>query len=323
MQMVKLIGMRLLINSLNDMKISIVTTLYNSEDFVNEFYDRIKLQLDKLTTYYEIIFVDDGSSDKSLAAAIKLIDRDKNIRVIELSRNHGHHKALMTGMQNAMGDLIFLIDIDLEEPPELLVEFYGVMIEDDCDVVYGYLDKRKGKWFEREGGRIAWWLINTMLPIRVPMNHSTVRLMKKTYTQALIQHREQNTAIGGLWVLTGFRQRGISFLKTSRGASSYSATQRIKMMFESITSFSVVPLYTIFFLGLIISGAAVMIAAYLLIRRLTGDILDGWISLILSVWLLGGIIIFSLGIIGLYIARIFIETKNRPYVIIRKIYEKI
>lgn len=300
------------------MKISIVTTLYNSGQYINEFYDRTTNQLRQLTPDYEIVFVDDGSPDDSLSIAQSLTAIDANVRVIELSRNFGHHKAMMTGLEFADGDLVFLIDADLEEPPELLQQFHDTMMSGGWDVVFGYQEKRKGKWFEREVGRLAWWLVDCLLPIRITHNHSTVRLMTQEYVRALVQHKERNTAIGGLWVLTGFRQKGVPFMKGWKGSSSYNVRRRVHMMFESITSFSEAPLYAIFYLGASILVSSIFAAAYLVVRRAFGDILEGWVSVMVSIWLLGGLAIFSIGVTGLYVARIFIETKNRPYTIIRK-----
>jgi len=304
------------------MKLSVVTTLFNSDRYINEFYERVMKQVQQLTADYEIILVDDGSPDNSLQTARGLVEIDANVRVVELSRNFGHHKAMMTGLEIASGDLVFLIDVDLEEPPELLSEFYQTMEVGGWDVVYGYQEERKGNWFERESGRLAWWLIDRLLPIKVPRNHSTARLMSRSYTRALVLHKERNTAIGGLWVLTGFRQTGIAFEKGWNGKSSYSFAKRVHMMFESITSFSETPLYSIYYFGASIMGISLIVALYLVVRRISGDVLEGWVSVMVSLWLLGGLAIFSIGVVGLYVARIFVETKNRPYTIIRKTYRQ-
>ena len=193
------------------MNISVVTTLYNSAPYVIEFVQRMRAELNKATDDHEIIVVDDGSSDNSLQTAVALMDREPRLKIIELSRNFGHHKAMMTGLEHATGDLIFLIDVDLEEPPELLGPFLVALQNEQLDVVYGFQRARKGGLIERWGGHLAWKLLDLLLPVKIPHNHSTVRLMTRDYVQALIQHKEQKTAIGGLWVLTGFRQEGIAF----------------------------------------------------------------------------------------------------------------
>jgi putative glycosyltransferase len=302
------------------MKLSVVTTLYQSAPYIEEFVRRVSVEAKKITDDYEIVMVDDGSPDNSLITALNIQKTDPHLRVIELSRNFGHHKAMMTGLEYARGELVFLIDVDLEEPPELLTRFRDEMNEGDWDVVYGVQKERNGGLIKKVGGRFGWWLIQLLVPVEIPFNLSTVRLMCSAYVRQLIRHKEHMTAIGGLWVLTGFRQQGLLFDKTSRGESSYSFVKRLRSLLDSVTSFSQVPLYGVFFLGLVIFFVSSVVTIALIIRRLTGYVLDGWISVMVSVWGLGGLILLCIGLVGLYISRIFIETKKRPYVIIRNVF---
>lgn len=302
------------------MRISIVTTLYKSAPYVEEFVDRATAELAKLTDDYELILVDDGSPDDSLRIAQRLLANQSRLRIIELSRNFGHHKAMMTGLEHASGDLVFLIDVDLEEPPELLGQFFHELQDQQLDVVFGFQERRKGGWFERASGRLAWAAVNFFLPVKIPYNHSTVRLMTRDYVDALLRHKEHKTAIGGLWVMTGFKQKGIAFEKASRGATSYSISRRLVVLLDSITSFSELPLFLVFYLGcgvLLLSG---IMAVVLIAIRLRGHVLEGWISTIVAICFFGGLTVFSIGVVGLYVSRIFIETKQRPYTLIRKIY---
>src|SRR6266545_3593258 len=138
------------------MKISVVTTLYQSAPYIHEFVNRTGAQLKKLTEDYDFVLVDDGSPDDSVGTALSLLQIEPRLKVIELSRNFGHHKAMMTGLEHAKGDLVFLIDSDLEEPPELLGTFFATLIKHDLDVVYGTQRARKGGVVERFVGRIAW-----------------------------------------------------------------------------------------------------------------------------------------------------------------------
>jgi putative glycosyltransferase len=303
------------------MRLSIVTTLYLSAPYVAEFHRRVSDAARKITDDYEIVMVDDGSPDNSLAIAMGLVERDPRLRIVELSRNYGHHKAMITGLEHTGGDYVFLIDVDLEEPPELLQGFFEEMRASGCDVVYGYQSERKGSWFERNSGALAWRLINLFLAIQIPHNHSTVRLMTRAYAQALVQHKEQKTAIGGLWVITGFRQKGTEFVKASRGRGSYTFPHRLGALLDSVTSFSEIPLFVVFFVGLLILLMSLAVAAGLVILRIAGTVLEGWISVMISVWLLGGLAIFCIGVVGLYVSRIFIETKGRPYTIIRQMHQ--
>lgn len=302
------------------MKLSVVTTLYRSASYVEEFVRRVTVEAKKITDDYEIIMVDDGSPDQSLITALNIQKSDSHLHIIELSRNFGHHKAMMTGLEYARGELVFLIDVDLEEPPELLTRFHDEMGKGNWDVVYGVQKERKGDFIKKVGGRFGWWLIQRIVPVEIPFNLSTVRLMRLGYVEQLIRHKEHMTAIGGLWVLTGFHQCGLLFDKTSRGESAYSFVKRLKSLLDSVTSFSQVPLYGVFFLGLTVSFVSSVVTIALIIRKLAGHILDGWISVMVSVWTLGGLILLCIGLVGLYISRIFIETKNRPYVIIRNVF---
>lgn len=302
------------------MHLSIVTTLYRSEATVREFHRRISAAARQLTDDYEIIMVDDGSPDGSLQAAVELVAQDPRLKVIELSRNFGHHRAMMTGLAHAAGELVFLIDVDLEEDPELLARFWQIWHDEDVDVVYGLQQKRKGALFERLSGAFAYAVFRLLLPVRIPVNHITVRLMSRDYVRALVAHRERQTVIGGLWVITGFRQLGVPVAKGSRRATTYKVGRKVHALVESVTSFSEVPLIGVFYLGIFIMSMSVIGAVYLIWRRLSGVVLGGWTSTLVSIWFLGGLTVFSIGVVGLYVSRIFLETKQRPYTIVRRVY---
>ena len=303
------------------MKLSIVTTLYNSSSTVDEFCRRAVNAAEAVTQDFEIVLVDDGSPDNSLDIACRLAKEDSRVRVVELSRNFGHHKALMTGLDHADGDLCFLIDSDLEEDPALLLTFLKELEAHNVDVVYGYQSSRKGSLVERVTGDLAYKLFNSLLSHPVPLNALTVRLMKRVYVNSLLLHRERQTVIGGLWVLTGYRQLGLPVNKLARSKPTYSFWHRWHALIDSISAFSETPLVAIFYLGLAISCLSALMAAWLFIRRFFfGNILEGWVSVMLSVWFLGGVLIFCVGIIGIYISKIFIETKNRPYTIVRRVH---
>jgi putative glycosyltransferase len=303
------------------MKLSIVTTLYKSAAYVEEFHRRASAAAQRITDSYEIVMVDDGSPDNSLDIACAIARTDNRVRVIELSRNFGHHKAMMTGIGHAQGELCFLIDSDLEEDPPVLLEFFEKMNSSDADVVYGFQDQRKGGFGERISGSVAYRLFNALLSHPIPQNHITVRLMKRDYVNSLLMHREQETVIGGLWVITGFRQIGIPVDKKGRNETTYSYWHRWLKMIDSVTSFSEKPLVAIFYLGIAISGLSTLVGIALLVHKIVfRGAVEGWVSVMLSVWFLGGLLIFCVGVIGIYISKIFIETKNRPYTIVRRVH---
>jgi putative glycosyltransferase len=304
------------------MKLSIVTTLFYSSEYINEFYERITNECQKITDDYEIIFVDDGSPDDSLQNVIKLYKKDSKVKIIELSKNFGHHKAMMTGLIHAKGDFIFLIDVDLEEEPELLGKFWKKLQSlDNIDVIYSVQKERKGGWFERWSGTCFWQIINLLSSTEIPKNMSTARLMTSQYNQELIKYQERELFIGGVWADVGFRQQEYPIKKKSHSKSTYNLKKKISLFINSITSFSSKPLVYIFNMGLIITLISFIFILKLVFNKLFYDIdFEGWTSLIVSIWFFGGVIILLIGIIGIYLSKIFIETKNRPYTIIRKLY---
>ena len=306
------------------MILSIVTTLYHSEASVREFHARTSHAARELVgDDYEIIMVNDGSTDNSLAEAIVLAENDPHLQVIDLSRNFGHHKALMAGIGQSRGDFVFLIDSDLEEEPELLTSFAEHMAQARCDVVYGVQKKRKGSWFERISGDAFYRLYGHLAGFRLPRNLLTVRLMTRRYVDALLLHREREMFIAGLWLLTGFDQQPLSVNKKSLSQTTYSLKKKLSILVTSITSMSNRPLIGVFYVGLVVfllafSYTGLLIGRWLLVSRPP----DGWTSLIASVWMLGGLTVCSIGLVGIYLAKVFTEVKQRPSTTIRTIYAR-
>lgn len=302
------------------MLLSVVTTLFYSAPYVEEFYDRVKSVAQTISEDYEIIFVNDGSPDDSLAIAVSLFERNERVKIIDLSRNFGHHKAIMTGLAYAKGDLVFLIDSDLEEQPEMLPAFYEEIKASQTDVVYGVQKKRKGNWFEQFTGEVYYVLFKILTGFETSANVLTARLMTRNYVRALVEHKEREFDIMGLWLLTGFRQSSVNVDKFSKGTTAYSLRRKISLFINTVTAFSNRPLLAIFIVGFVIFIASLFAGLYLTVKYLINGDVEGWAVIAVSVWLLGGLMITCLGIIGIYISKIYIETKQRPYTIIRKIY---
>lgn len=305
------------------MELSIVATLYKSEPYIDEFYKRVSESAAKLFGLdYEIILVNDGSPDDNLNKAIALSKKDGKIKVVNLSRNFGHHKAMMTGLMHAKGKLVFLIDSDLEEQPEWLGIFYEKLNDMNADVIYGVQENRKGKWFERASGELFYKIFNLFGHVKIPENLITTRLMKKEYVQALILHQETDLFIAGIWQLTGFDQVEIKLKKLSISPTTYSLGRKISLLVNAVTAFSNYPLILIFYLGLSVSLLSITYILFLIVNWFIYDTpLQGWTSLIASVWLFGGLILAALGVIGIYLGKVFIEVKRRPYTIIKAIYQ--
>lgn len=304
------------------MRLSIVGTLYASAPYVEEFVRRSTAAAKSFTDDFEIVLVNDGSPDNALDVALGVRRTNPHVKIVDLSRNFGHHKAMMTGLAHARGDLVFLIDTDLEEDPELLTQFRAEMERTNADVVHGVQRKRKGEWFERISGAVAYKVFNAISKTRIPESLVTVRLMTRRYVDALVQYQEREMNIAVLFTHAGFRQVAVPIDKKHKGSTTYDLRRKISGLVNSITSFSTTPLEFIFYMGVTIAMFAAIYGAYLVGRWLMIDqIPEGWSSLIVSVWFLGGLTLGSLGIIGIYLAKVFSEVKQRPLTTVREIYE--
>jgi putative glycosyltransferase len=306
------------------MKLSIVTTLYKSSIYIEEFYCRITKEAKKITEDYEIIFVDDGSPDDSLSKAIKFSEKDYHIKIIELSRNFGHHKAIMTSLNHTSGEFVFLIDSDLEEDPELLGKFWEELNKNhDFDVVYGVQKMRKGYALEKFSGWLFYKIFNFFSEVKIPVNFLTIRLMKKNYVKNLISFKERQIVFSILTVLNGFKAKEIIVVKKNLSTTTYSFFYKFNLVFNSLIASSPKFLTFAFYFGLFITINSFLFVLYLIIQKLLFNaLIEGWVSIMTSIIFFGGLIIIFLGVIGLYLSEIFYEVKNRPLTIIKKIHEK-
>jgi len=301
--------------------LSIVTTLYQSEAHLPEFYLRATAAAQGWPGDYEIILVNDGSVDRGLELAKELAEKDDNIVVVDLSRNFGHHKAMMTGLSYAVGDYIFLIDSDLEESPEWLSLFTDIMQKRDCDVVYGVQNSRKGNVIERLTGYLFYSLFNALSGVRIPRNLVTTRLMTRRYVDALLLHQERELMIAGIWILTGYEQCPLTVQKLSSSQTTYTLAAKMRLLVNGVVSLSNAPLVGVFYLGVTIFLLASVYLLYLVYNWTFAPTPPaGWTSVMASIWLIGGLLISVIGVVGLYISKIYSETKRRPNTIVRQIY---
>lgn len=299
-------------------RLSVVTAMYRSESFVRAFHERISARAREITEDFEIIFVDDGSPDLSAKLVEEIIASDPKVRLIKLSRNFGQSVAMLAGMGKARGQHVYTSDIDLEDPPELLVEFHALMAADpDTQSVYGFMPRREGTFSERWLGRafyaFLWFFSRERIPAQV-----WARLMTRKYLDALLSFTEYHLFWSGLFHTVGFKQRAVPVKRQKSGKSSYDYAKKLELALSAVTSFSIGPLNLIFFSGLIVSAGALLGAVYLFIRYLRGGLVPGWASIVMSVLFMGGVTNLSIGLIGLYVGRIFIQAKRRPHFFIDK-----
>jgi putative glycosyltransferase len=304
------------------MKISIVSTLYRSSSYIAEFHRRSSAAVKTLTDEYEIVFVNDGSPDDSLNVAIELAKSDPHIVVVDLTRNFGHHQAMLTGLSYARGQHVFLIDVDLEDQPEWLTEFHSkLQANPSADMVFGVQFKRKGGVAESILGTVFYWLFNMVSETKLQSDETVARLMTRRFVDNLLKFKEKEIVFSGLCALTGFTQIPVKVHKEHNGNSTYTFAKKVNLAISYIASFSNRPLFMIFNLGLFVTFIAIVLVAYIIFQKIYfGTSLMGWSSVIASIWLIGGMIIFGIGILGIYLAKVFSEVKGRPIALVRDVY---
>lgn len=307
--------------------LTIVASVYRTGACLEEFCRRCFAAAAEAGFAYQdtdILLVNDKCPADGLKAALREQERDSRISVVDLSRNFGHHKAMMTGLMYARGEYVFLLDSDLEEQPEWLSRFATRLDADGCDVVYGVQESRKGGFLERCTGRLYYSLLNSLTKIELPMNLVTARLMKKRYVRALVRHQDRDAVISGLWVLTGFDQRAEVVRKLSISPTNYDWTAKLRLMANSATSFSSRPLFLMVALGAVITCMAGAIVLWFVIQRIFfSHFLEGWVSMLVSIWFIGGLNVLCIGVVGIYVGRIFNEVKHRPYTIVQSVTGKL
>lgn len=302
------------------MKLSIVSTLYNSEATIVEFVEQARSAAHSLGGAYEIILVNDGSTDNAFSLARDLVETSNDIVLIDLSRNFGHHRALLTGLKHAKGDYVFLLDSDLEEEPAWLIPLHAKLIETDADMASGVQEVRRGNILDRMMGAGFYRIFERLIALETPHNPVTARVMTRRFVDVLDQYDEQAVFVLGLLSYTGFKQVTLPVTKRVKGSTSYSARRRGSLAVDAITSFSSAPLRYTFYLGLTIFSLAILASLSVTVTWVIfKEVPSGWTSLIISIWVMGGLMLSAIGLVGLYLGRVFDEVKQRPRVIIRSI----
>lgn len=304
-------------------EISIVSAMYCSRPFLERFLAGcLEALSDMNCTDFEILLVNDGSPDDSLAYALGRRGDISQLVVVDLSRNFGHHQAVQAGLQHARGNLIFLIDCDLEVSPMVLVELYAKLRETKSDVVFGYQEARKGRWFEQMSGGLFWKGFNLLSDVKIPENILTERIMTRRYVEALLQMGDRNLFLGGMMSWTGFQQIGLPVVKKQReGQSTYTLVRRLGLMINAVSSFSAQPLVWLFNTGMAITLLSFSFAFYLVFRKLVfDDALLGFTSMMTMMALSLGILTTAIGVVGIYLGKVFNQVQNRPTYIVKDIY---
>ena len=307
------------------MILSVVTTLYKSEPFIGRFINEINEAVRGLNIAdYEIVVVNDGSPDNSLEATLKIKEQNPHVVVVDLSRNFGHHYALMAGMEVSKGDYVFTIDCDLEVNPNALKDFWEIHLNNlEIDRIYGVAEKRKGGFAEKFGGAFFYKMYNSMSETSIPTNILTESLMTRQYVDELVKMGDANLFLAGMYSWVGFKQMPTPCKKGVRETkSTYTLRKRIALSLQAISSFSAYPLRILFTVGSILSLMSFLFGLYLIINKLIRPdyVLAGFTSLSVLILFSVGIIVMSLGILGIYREKLYNQTKGRQRYIIRRIY---
>lgn len=303
--------------------ISIVSTMYRSRSFLEDFLrECVEALASAGCSRYEIVLVNDGSPDDSLAYAVSRRSDLPELVVVDLSRNFGHHHAMQAGLAHARGDLVFLIDCDLEVRPAVLAPLLQKQRETGADLVFGYQEARKGGWFERFSGDLFWRGLNALTDVHIAENMLTERVMTRRFVDALLRLGDRNLFMGGMMSWTGFLQIGLPIPKTQReGRSSYTLRRRLQLMVVAVSSFSSKPLTWLFNAGIFITLASFAYVGYLFARKiLFDDALLGFTSMMALLALSLGITTTALGLVGIYLGKVFNQVQNRPTFIVRDVH---
>jgi dolichol-phosphate mannosyltransferase len=304
--------------------ISVVVPLFNEEENIQHLFDRCSKALDVWTNNYEIICVNDGSKDKTLLLLKEIHQKDKRWKIISLSRNFGHQQAFLCGLFHAKGNYVAMIDGDLQDPPELLYEFYQKMISGNFDVVYGVRQKRKEGFFKKFLYKSYYKVLKKMASVEIPLDSGDFCLMKKVVVDNMLRMKEQSLFLRGIRSWVGFRQFGYEYERDARfgGEPKYTFKKLFQLAYNGIFSFSQLPVKILTTLGFWVVIIAVLYSFYALyVKITTPDVPQGFTTLAIAIFLFGGIQLLALGIIGEYVLRIYDETRNRPAYIEEEVIE--
>ncbi len=308
---------------MNEIVCSVVVPVYNEEEVINETYKRLKKVMDELNIIYEIIFVNDGSKDKTRALATEICKNDSNIKFIDFARNFGHQTAITAGMDYASGQAVVVIDADLQDPPEVIPKMLEKWRE-GYEVVYGQRIKREGEtFFKKITAKMFYRTLNRMTEVDIPVDTGDFRLIDRKVCDALKQVSERNRYIRGIISWLGFKSTPVPFVREKRfaGTTKYPLKKMIKFASDAIMSFSYKPLKLATYFGFFVSFASFIYLIVTILLKIFGVIatVPGWASIVAIILFFNGIILLILGIIGEYIGRIYDEAKNRPLYVIREI----
>lgn len=303
--------------------ISLVTPLYNEEKLIPQLIESLLSSLKNISEKFEIICIDDGSSDNTLELLLHERKKDERIRIVELSRNFGHQAAYTAGLEVSKGDYIIMIDGDLQDPPSLLNEMHQKLVSENLDIVYGKRIRRNENFSKKLSIKLFHTIFNKLSNINAPQNVGNFSIMNRKALNAFLLMKEKNRYLPGLRYFIGFKHSYVEYNRPDRelGEAKMGFVKLFKLAFDAIFSFSKIPLKFSLIIGLIGVLFSFLGAGVVVYKKFIGVAITGWTSMMLSLFFLGSVQLFFLGIIGEYIYRIYTEVQNRPIYIIKQIHE--
>ncbi len=300
---------------------SVVVPLFNEEEVIQETYKRLTAVMEQSNEPYELVFVNDGSKDKTMAMARDICAGDSRVKLLSFSRNFGHQTAITAGMDHASGEAVVVIDADLQDPPEVILQMIAKWKE-GYGVVYGQRTKREGEsTFKKTTAKLFYRMLHGMTEVDIPVDTGDFRLLDRKVCDALRTLPEHNRYVRGLVSWVGFRQTAVPYVREERfaGVTKYPLKKMLKFAEDAVTSFSYKPLKLSIVLGLIVGAAGVCYLIALLIRALTGVLFQSEVLLMLGIALtVSGSVLLMLGLVGSYIGRICDEVRGRPLYILEE-----
>jgi len=302
-------------------QLTVIAPLLNEQQTVHELYSRLKKTVEETGLSYEIIFVDDGSTDETLFVLEKISVQDNNVKYISFSRNFGHQLALFAGIEKSKGDYVVLIDGDLQDPPEIIQALWQE-INKGYDVVYAKRLSRKGESFlKKTTAKIFYRLLRRITSTEIPVDTGDFRIMKRQVVKELLRMKDHTKFLRGQIAWLGFRESSVTYHREERknGSTNFSYGSMMRFAFDGITGFSNFPLKVASVSGLLVSALAFIFIIWVLLAKLVwGQTISGWASIMVTVLFLGGIQLLSVGIIGEYISRINASVRNRQLYVVQK-----
>ncbi|MEO1623636.1 MAG: glycosyltransferase family 2 protein [Bacteroidota bacterium] len=303
------------------MDISVVIPVYNEEKNIYLLHQRLSDILQKMNIRYELVFVNDGSADRSMALIKGLSESDECVKFLDFSRNFGHQIAVTAGLDYTSGDAVVIIDADLQDPPELIVDMYKKR-QEGFEVVYAKRKTRKGEsWLKLLTARVFYRLLSRITSISIPVDTGDFRMIDRKIVNILRKMPEKNKYLRGQISWIGFRQTYVEYERQERnaGETGYTYKKMIRFALDGVTGFSDLPLRIVTYFGIIVSAFAFVVTIYAIYARfILRDYEPGWTSLILSVLFIGGIQMIAIGIIGEYLSRMNNNIRNRPLYIVNE-----